>query len=95
MGGKFRSERARHIVHAALDDAHANVLDGSGKQPREVRAERIVGGKRAMQPARGKEISHLRRLKGLIHPGPRALELEAIAIDSILAGKLLGQRRWR
>src|SRR6478752_3646094 len=95
MGAKLCGERARHVVHAALDDAHTNVLDDGGKQPGEVRAERIVRGKRAMQPTRGKEISHLGRLKGLIHPGPRALELEAVAIDGVLACELLGQRRWR
>jgi hypothetical protein len=95
MDCKLRGERARHIMHAAFHHADTNVLHRSGKQPGKVGAERVVGGKRAVQPAGGKEIAHLRRLKGLLHPGPRALELEAVVVDSILPNKLLGQRRRR
>ena len=46
-------------MNAAFDDAYANVLHGGGEEPGEVGAERIVGSKRAMQSARGKEIAHL------------------------------------
>jgi hypothetical protein len=95
MGRELRGKRARHVVHAALDDAHAHVLHGGGKQPGEIGAERIVWSKRAMQGARGKEVAHLRRLKGLVHPGPGALELEAVLVDGVLARELLGQRRRR
>ena len=42
MGRKLRGKRARDIVHAAFDDADADVLHGGGKQPGEVGAERIV-----------------------------------------------------
>ena len=87
---KLSGERARHVVHAAFDDADADVLHGSGKQPSEVGAERIVGGKRAMQAARGKEVAHLRGLEALLHPGAGALELEAVLVDGILAGELPG-----
>jgi hypothetical protein len=81
-------------LHAAFDDADANVLNGGGEQPGEVGAERIVWSKRAMQSARGKEISHLWRLKAFLPPGAGALELEAVAIDGVGARELLGQR-WR
>jgi len=92
---KLSGERARDIVHSAFDDADANVLHRCGKQPGEVGAERIVGSKRAMQAARGKEVAHLWRLKVFLHPGAGALELEAVAIDGVLAGECRGQRRWR
>lgn len=48
-----------------------------------------------MQGARGEEIAHLRRLEGLLNPGAGALELEAVAIDGVLAVELVGQRRRR
>ena len=40
--------RPGDIVHAAFDDAAADILDGAGKQPRELRAQRIVRRERRM-----------------------------------------------
>ena len=46
-------------MHAALDDAAADVLDGGEEQPGEVAAEGIVGREPGMEPGRDEEGAEL------------------------------------
>ena len=59
-------QRHRHPVHAALDHAHAEVLDGAGEQPGELGTERVVGGECRVQGARREDgLAH----GHVVHPG--------------------------
>ena len=61
MRAKHVRESLADAMHAALDDAAADVLDRRDEHPREVAAERIVGGEPGVQAADAKNS----RISGL------------------------------
>ena len=84
-------ERFADAMHAAPDEAAADVLNRRHEHPREVAAERIVGGEPGVQPGRREEESHLRALEGLVDPVACGLHEEPIAVRAVGRAELLGE----
>src|SRR2546428_7301643 len=86
-------ERLADAMHAALDDAAADILDRRDEHPREVASQRIVRGEPGVQSGRREEEPHLGAFEGLLDPRAGRLHDEPIAVRSVGRTELLDETR--